>query len=335
MAVSKRISCNFTESQFQPSECYDALRTFFERRANFVAVLADTIGWRWSFLGQAPLIFIAILLVSWKLPSSASSLTTPPSLPQPQSKPGKSSKLRRIDFIGAFLLATTVVSLLGALSIGGQSFPWSHPIPSSLILLSILFGTIFVFYEVKIPLEPIFPPSLIIRRDIATPCFILGLQTGAQLAMMYSIPLYFRVTQNSSNTTAGAHLFPAVFGNALGGLMAGYIINATGRYKRLLFLSSLSSSLTYLLLYLFWEGNTSWPESLEIIPGGFGMGVAGSATFIALQGSVGREEMAIATGALYLFGGVGNMVGVAGASAIQMGEFCFSPLATSVFFCFM
>lgn len=41
---------------------------------------------------------------------------------------------------------------------------------------------------------------------------------------MYSVPLYFRVTQGSSNTTAGLHLFPAVFGNTMGGLLAGLLI---------------------------------------------------------------------------------------------------------------
>jgi hypothetical protein len=41
---------------------------------------------------------------------------------------------------------------------------------------------------------------------------------------MYSVPLYFQVTQRVSSTIAGAHLFPAVFGNAMGSLIAGRII---------------------------------------------------------------------------------------------------------------
>lgn len=42
--------------------------------------------------------------------------------------------------------------------------------------------------------------------------------------LMFSIPLYFQVTQGASNTIAGAHLFPAVAGNAVGGLLAGAAI---------------------------------------------------------------------------------------------------------------
>lgn len=42
--------------------------------------------------------------------------------------------------------------------------------------------------------------------------------------MMYSVPLYFQVTQRSSSTIAGAHLFPAVVGNTIGALAVGYLI---------------------------------------------------------------------------------------------------------------
>lgn len=41
---------------------------------------------------------------------------------------------------------------------------------------------------------------------------------------MFSVPLYFQVTQRASGTVAGAHLFPAVLGNAVGALAAGHYI---------------------------------------------------------------------------------------------------------------
>lgn len=41
---------------------------------------------------------------------------------------------------------------------------------------------------------------------------------------MFTVPLYFQVTDRASASNAGAHLFPAVFGNAMGGLICGYII---------------------------------------------------------------------------------------------------------------
>lgn len=137
--------------------------------------------------------------------------------------------------------------------------------------------------------------------------------------MMFSVPLYFQVTQTASNTTAGTHLFPAVLGNTIGGLAAGYTIQKTGKYKILTIVAPLLSSITYILMILRWTGQTSWLESMEIIPGGLGTGMAGAATFIALTSSVQREEVAIATGGMYLASSVGMVGGIAVGSAVQQG----------------
>ncbi|KUJ20103.1 MFS general substrate transporter [Mollisia scopiformis] len=274
-------------------------------------LLADTIGWRWSFTGQGPLLIVAIVLVAIKLPSFAPSVEE-----QPKGKP---SKLRRIDFVGAVLLAATIVSLLGALSVGGQSVPWGHPLVLGLLIGSVVLGTIFVVYEEKYAFEPIFPPCLVIQRDVATSYLIQALQAAAQISMMYSVPLYFRATQLTTNTVAGAHLFPAVVGNTIGGLLSGYIIRKSGRYRLLTIFASLASSLSYLLLILRWHGHTSWLESLYIVPGGFGTGIVFSSTMISMVAGVRKEQMAVATGGLYLSGSIGMMVGVAGSSAVQLG----------------
>jgi len=60
----------------------------------------------------------------------------------------------------------------------------------------------------------------------------MGLQGAAQLALMFCVPLYFQVTERSSNTIAGAHLTPAVAGNALGAILTGALIK---RYAAIFF----------------------------------------------------------------------------------------------------
>lgn len=138
-------------------------------------LLADTIGWRWSFIGQGPLIFLAIVLVSLRLPSQ----------PRGESSPqkGQPSKLRRIDFIGAILLACTLVALLGALSIGGQNVPWSHPAVIGLLGASVGLAILFIVFESKYALEPVFPLGLVCQRDVATAYGITVLQVSAQLSV--------------------------------------------------------------------------------------------------------------------------------------------------------
>lgn len=137
--------------------------------------------------------------------------------------------------------------------------------------------------------------------------------------MMFSVPLYFRVTKNISNAEAGSHLLPAVLSNTFGGLLAGIVIQRKGRYKMLTLLATTCASVSYALLIIRWKGKTSWLESLEIMPSGFGTGLAFSATFIALQASVKREEIAISTGGLYTASAVGMVVGIAASSTAQLG----------------
>ena len=48
--------------------------------------------------------------------------------------------------------------------------------------------------------------------------------------------------------------------------------------------------------------------------------MAAAATFIALTSSVGKEEIAVATGGMYLASSVGMVVGIAVSSSIQMNS---------------
>lgn len=154
---------------------------------------------------------------------------------------------------------------------------------------------------------------------------------------MFAIPLYFQVTARASNTVAGAHLFPAVAGNAVGGLLAGAtikrysnppVINAyltnptrrTGQYKKPTLLAILAACGAYLLLILRWHGHTNWLESLYIIPGGFAMGVAGSTLFISVQASIDPAYSAVAASTLYLASSTGSVIGMAASSAVLQGS---------------
>jgi MFS family permease len=139
--------------------------------------LADTVGWRWSFLGQVPLTFLAILLVAIKLPASEAA--------KPQVK-GQPSKLRRVDFIGSLLLASTMLALLGSFSLASGTLPWSHPLVIGLLVGSVVLASLFIIYELKVPSEPVFPPTLLIQRDVATQYLIIALQTAAQLSVSKS-----------------------------------------------------------------------------------------------------------------------------------------------------
>ena len=199
--------------------------------------LADTVGWRWSFAGQAP-IFMLAAVIGWLL------LPRTPAAPtkaeededhgvndsdetavesQDQSHPIKSS-LARVDFLGAALLSLTVLSILIPIDLGGKTLPWSHPIILLLFASSIVFGGLFLATEAWWAINPVFPLSLFRERNVVASYAIMTCQCAAQLGLMFSVPIYFQVSQRVSNSRAGAYLVPAVVGNAIGSVLAGLVI---------------------------------------------------------------------------------------------------------------
>ncbi|KAI1480275.1 MFS general substrate transporter [Daldinia eschscholtzii] len=272
--------------------------------------LADTIGWRWSFLGQAPIFLFAMVLCGMTLPN----LTTERSRANTETT---KSRLARIDFLGASLLGAGLLSILLPLRIAGQKVSWGSPMVLSLFALGAVLLALFAVAEMRWAKEPIFPLRLLKNRDVVFSYLIMVLQTAAQVGMMVAVPLYFQVTERSSSTVAGAHLMPAVIGNTIGGLLTGAWIKRTGYFKAPLVFAGIISFVCYGLLILRWNGKTNWVESLYIFPGGFGTGISANAVFIALQAAINPADKAMATSGLYLSAPVGSILGMAACNAVM------------------
>ena len=133
------------------------------------------------------------------------------------------------------------------IEIGGTKIPWTHPLIFVLFGAGTLLLALFLATEAWWAKEPIFPLVLLMQGDVIASYVIMGCQIAAQLGvsnlegsdcvvlfvpltplhsqLMFSVPLYFQVTTRASNTIAGAHLFPAVAGNAVGGMLSGWLIH--------------------------------------------------------------------------------------------------------------
>ena len=254
---------------------------------------------------------IGVLLTFWLIPQEK------PAKGAPETK---GSRLSRVDFLGATLLGCCIIAFLLPTQLGGTYIPWNDARIFLLFGASFLFGYLFVICEKSWAKEPVFPLSLLTHRDVVHTYLASTLQIGAQSGMMFTVPIYFQVTRNASSSAAGAHLFPAVVGNAIGGLLTGFVIRRTGRYKALTVCAMILSIICYTLLVVRWRGNTNWWESLYIIPGGFASGIVGSALFVALQTGLKGGEVAIACSGLYLSSSLGVLVSLALVSAVQQSS---------------
>ncbi|KAL4901996.1 hypothetical protein BDW74DRAFT_187011 [Aspergillus multicolor] len=251
-------------------------------------VLTDTIGWRWAFLSQAPLLAIAAFLVVIQLklvhPDHDSSVA-----------PSGQSKISRVDFRGSILVASSIGTLILLLDQGGKAFPWASLPTLVLASAALLTFGLFIYTELYVAPEPIFNLAILKRPNVAASYLVSSFQVAAQVGMMFTVPLYFQVSDRASSTVAGAHLIPAVVGNAIGGLSTGFFIRKTGNYKPILVAAGLIACISYLLQFLRWNGDTGFWESLYIVFGGIGSGSAGSAAFVSMTAFLEPGEMAMAT----------------------------------------
>lgn len=215
-----------------------------------------------TFFGQVPIMVVASVLVSFLVPQSTPRPLQLPSSPHEST----STKLAELDILGSILISSTILLLMLPLELGGQTLPWSHPAIFSLFGAALLAGLLFAKVERRAA-EPVLPLQLFRNRDVVLSFAATLLQVAAQTGVMFTVPLYFQITTSVSMTEAGAHLVPAVVGNAVGGLLSGALIRRTGRYKGLVILGALCPTFGYLLMLLRWSGPINFWESLYIAPG--------------------------------------------------------------------
>lgn len=181
-----------------------------------------------AFIGQCPLLLLSIVLVWWKLEEPQQNV---------ELKQSIWTKLKRIDFVGAFFMSVAILACITAFDLGSKKA--STTMIAILVAIGVTAGIFFVLTEKFWAKEPVFPLELLGKDAVITSYTIIFIQTGIQVSvsariarcllcnanlchqLMFLVPLYFQVTANASMGEAGAHLVPAVFGNTLGGLAVG------------------------------------------------------------------------------------------------------------------
>ena len=144
-------------------------------------LLTDTVGWRWTFLGQCPPVVLSILLVMLFVPGVCNDVQN-----------GSSdllSRLAQIDFFGSFLLGSTILTFLIPFEIGGTIVPWNHPLIYTCILCCVLGGISFVLVEAYVAKErAIMAPRLFLSRNCLIPNVALFGQVAGQLGVRRQYP---------------------------------------------------------------------------------------------------------------------------------------------------
>ena len=261
----------------------------------------DTWGWRNAFLVQVPLTMISGIMVFFTIKIPV--------------KRTEESAWKRIDFLGAISLITTLVLLLLGLNSGGNIVPWTHPLVLTTLPLSAVSLAAFIYIESKIATEPVIPVKLLLNRTVLSACLTNWLITMCTFAVLFYGPIYFQV-KGLSTTQAGARLIPQSIGVGIGSVLSGLIMRWTGRYYFLIVGTQIVFVGAGVFISTFNLTTPDWEPFVAFLLAGIGYSSMLTVTLLALIAAVDHKDHSVITSASYAFRSTGSAIGITIASAV-------------------
>ncbi|KAJ3103350.1 hypothetical protein HK100_004212 [Physocladia obscura] len=248
---------------------------------------SDHVTWRWCFLINLPLGAITVTTVIIFLQFPALPTTT-----------SFHDNLKRVDFLGTVMLFVATFCVVTPLQLGGSVWAWKSAQSIALFILSpILFGA-FVYVEKRVAKEPIVPAELFCNMNVPV---ILG-------------TCFLLVVSGDNAMQAGIQTIPLIFGVVLLNIGSGVYISKTGPL-----LMIVGASLTATLD----SGSIQTQKTLYLLVLGIGSGSLIQTRVLAIQSSVPRELIAVATAAAQTCQTLG------GAFAVSVAGTIFNNVITS------
>jgi EmrB/QacA subfamily drug resistance transporter len=261
-------------------------------------VITDLLSWRWIFYVNLPVGAAALALIAIGLRHPCHSVA------------------HRIDYKGAGLLTAGTVCLLLFLSWGGVAYPWLSPMILGLAMAAALFYGLLVVQENHAP-EPILPPLLFRNPVFVVGVSVIGLNAMALFGSLVFLPLFFQLVLGASPSHAGLMMAPMMGGVIVASVTGGRLVARTGRYKLFPIIGLATGAAAFSTLgwaALTEAGKPAIETALVVL--GAGLGLVMPNLTVAIQNSVERAELGVATSVSAFIRSLGGALGVAVAGAV-------------------
>ncbi len=182
-------------------------------------------GYSRIFLGQAIICFLNTLLVGHFL-----------RLPKPELK-NLSAQLKRIDFLGATLLISTIILLMVGIDLGSNK-GWKSPAAIGALSAVPVLLLMYFLVELKLAVEPFTPGHIIFNKLLAGSYIWCFFEAAGHFALFYYIPLFYQAVLRLSPVQAGSLLLPGAASTILGGFFGGIYIKKQGKFYYLFAISN-------------------------------------------------------------------------------------------------
>jgi EmrB/QacA subfamily drug resistance transporter len=258
-------------------------------------------GWRWIFYINLPIGILALSAIATRL-----------HLPVKRSP-------HKIDFAGAALLATSVVTLLLATVWGGVDYPWGSVQIIGLFSAAVVSALLFIWRE-HYAKEPIIPMKLF-RNSVFGVSSLLSFLIGiVMFGALIFLPQYQQLVRGDSATKSGLMLLPLVAGLMASSVTSGRLISKFGHYRPFPIVG------TALVAFAFWLFSHITVDTNRVLLGlwmvilGMGIGMVMPVLTLAVQNAVERKDLGTATSSVVFFRTIGSALGAAIFGAILLNR---------------
>ena len=160
------------------------------------------------------------------------------------------------------------------------------------------------------------PFHLLRTRTVAVASAALFLAIAALFSITVFVPLFLQVTTGATPTEAGLLLAPAMLGITVSTTLSGRAIARTGRYKRYPVAGLALMTAARVLLAAMAGEHSQVDTGIALVVFGLGFGMVTQVMITAVQNSVDRRELGIATATTGFFRALGGAVGAAVLGAV-------------------
>lgn len=272
--------------------------------------IADWLGWKYVFILQVPLALIvgSALWIFLNLPEGSPGLGAAGS----EFK----DKLKRVDFLGAFFLVSSLMLILTAASMGGKQLAYSSKSFISLVFVSLILLAAFIYTEARVSKEPIIPMEIMVERTVLASSLANWFYTMGTFVGLFYVPLFFQIVIGMTATQSGLRLIPNFFAVSIGSFGSGLYMRRTGRYYILTVWAGVVALLGMLnVIHMTPQASVLTQFTALLFPG-LAYACVLTVTLLSLIAAVPIEYQARTTSIQYTFRSTGSTLGVSVASAI-------------------
>ncbi|MEW2569814.1 MFS transporter [Streptomyces sp. NPDC047070] len=172
-------------------------------------LLTEWLSWRWVLYVNLPIVAAGLLLAGLSLTN------------------GRTTRLRRLDLVGAVLVTTSVTALVNGLIRAGEH-GWGTSGALLSFAVAVLAGGAFAGWELRAAAEPLVRFGVFRARSVWVANLVVVFIGAATVAGFYFASLFLQNVLHYSPLKAGAAFVPFCLGTIAGSLLSGRLTTRFG-----------------------------------------------------------------------------------------------------------